>query len=263
MVPVALGSQTAGSIVRPAAFCGVIGFKPTYGVLPLEGVHPLAPSLDTLGFFARAIEDVPLLLSVLSGTPAAAIRDARPRLGFCRTEAWPKAAPSTQKAIEAAATALRAEEVELGPAFAGLIDAQISIMGAEAALELAAEPPEKLSAKLSEFLREGARVSPDRLRAARDQAERCRRELDGIFSRVDALLTPATTGEAPQGLDATGDPLFCRIWTLLWSPCVSLPVLTGPAGMPLGLQVVGARGRDAELISAASFILRQSPLSGR
>ncbi len=100
-------------------------------------------------------------------------------------------------------------------------------------------------------------MTPERLRAARDQADRCRRELDGIFAGVDALLTPATLGEAPAGLDATGDPIFCRIWTLLGTPCFSLPVLSGPAGMPLGLQVVGSRGRDADLISAASWILRQ------
>jgi len=262
MVPVALGSQTAGSVVRPAAFCGVIGFKPTYGALPLEGVHPLAPSLDTLGFFVRAIEDVPLMLSALSGVAAAPIRSTRPRLGFCRTEAWPTAAPETQRAIEDAAAALGAKEIEPGPAFAGLIDAQIAIMGAEAAQELAAKPQDALSARLRDFLRDGARVSPERLRAARDQAERCRRELDAIFSGFDALLTPATIGEAPAGLAATGDPIFCRIWTLLRVPCISLPVLTGPAGLPLGLQVVGARGRDPDLISAAAFILRQ-PFSAR
>ena len=262
MVPVALGSQTAGSVVRPAAFCGVIGFKPTYGALPLEGVHPLAPSLDTLGIFVRAIEDVPLMLSALSGVAAAPIRSTRPRLGFCRTEAWPTAAPETQRAIEDAAAALGAKEIEPGPAFAGLIDAQIAIMGAEAAQELAAKPQDALSARLRDFLRDGARVSPERLRAARDQAERCRRELDAIFSGFDALLTPATIGEAPAGLAATGDPIFCRIWTLLRVPCISLPVLTGPAGLPLGLQVVGARGRDPDLISAAAFILRQ-PFSAR
>jgi len=257
MVPVALGSQTAGSVVRPAAFCGTIGFKPTWGIVPLEGVHPLAPSLDTLGFFVQSIEDVPLVLSVLSGAEEEPIRTAKPKLGFCRTEAWPRATAETQKAVEGAASRLGAREIELGPAFDGLIDAQIAIMGAEAASELKEEPESRLSAKLSTFLGDGAKVTPERLRAARDQADRCRRELDGIFAGVDALLTPATLGEAPAGLDATGDPIFCRIWTLLGTPCFSLPVLSGPAGMPLGLQVVGSRGRDADLISAASWILRQ------
>ncbi len=235
MVPVALGSQTAGSVV----------------------VHPLAPSLDTLGFFVQSIEDVPLVLSVLSGAEEEPIRTAKPKLGFCRTEAWPRATAETQKAVEGAASRLGAREIELGPAFDGLIDAQIAIMGAEAARVLEGEPEERLSAKLRAFLSDGAKVTPERLRAARDQAERCRRALDEELTSVDALLTPATPGEAPQGLDATGDPIFCRLWTLLGTPCFSLPVLEGPAGLPLGLQIVGARGRDADLISAAAWILRQ------
>ena len=261
MVPVALGSQTAGSVIRPAAFCGVIGFKPTYGAIPLDGVHPLAPSLDTLGFFSRELEDVPLMLSVLSGRSGAPIKAREPRLGFCRTEAWPRADAETRGRIEGAARTLGAREVELGPAFDGLIDAQIAIMGFEAAKALATEPQERLSAKLRAFLRDGASVTPERFRAAREQAGRCIAALGRIFGEVDALVTPATIGEAPEGLEATGDPIFCRIWTLLQTPCFSLPVLTGSAGLPLGLQVVGARGRDADLISAAAFVVQR--LTGR
>ena len=255
MVPAALGSQTAGSIVRPASYCGVIGFKPTHGMLPLQGIHPLAPSLDTLGFFASAIEDVPVLLSALSGGPSAAIRTSKPRLGLCRTEAWPRAEPETRKAIEDAARELGAREVDLGPAFQGLIEAQIAIMGHEASRELGGEPQTELSARLREFLREGAKVAPEHLRSARDQADRCRRQLDEIFATFDALLTPAASGEAPVGLAATGDPLFCRIWTLLGAPCASLPVLKGPAGLPVGLQVVGGRNREDVLLSACAWII--------
>jgi amidase len=255
MVPAALGSQTAGSIVRPASYCGVIGFKPTHGVLPLQGIHPLAPSLDTLGFFASAIEDVPVLLSALSGAPPVAIRASKPRLGLCRTEAWPRADPETRKLIEDAARELHAREVELGPAFQGLIDAQIAIMGHEASRALGGEPQAELSPRLREFLLEGAKVTPERLHSARDQADRCRRQLDEIFATFDALLTPAATGEAPAGLAATGDPLFCRIWTLLGGPCASLPVLKGPAGLPVGLQVVGGRNREDVLLSACAWIL--------
>ena len=254
MVPVALGSQTAGSIIRPASYCGVIGYKPTYGLVPLEGVHPLAPSLDTLGFFARSLEDIPPVISALSNAPPTPIRTRRPRLGLCRTEAWPGGAPQTQELIEKAAKALGARDVDLGPPFAALIDAQIAIMGAEAAATLREKPQSELSAKLREFLREGAGVTPERLAAAREQAERCRRDLDRMFEDLDALLTPATTGEAPEGLAATGDPVFCRIWTLLGVPCISLPVLTGPAGLPIGLQVVGRRQTDDELLSSAAWI---------
>ena len=253
MVPAALGSQTAGSVIRPASYCGVMGFKPSFGLLPLEGVHPLAPSLDTLGLFVRALDDIPLLVSVLAASPLQ-IRPARPRLGFCRTEAWAHAALETQTAVEQAAKALGARDVDTGASFAGLIDAQIAIMGAEAAETLGDEPEERLSPKLREFLRAGAKVTPNRLAAAREQAERCRREIDATFEQVDVLLTPAAVGEAPEGLGATGDPIFCRIWTLLGVPCLSLPVLKGPAGLPIGLQIVGRRGRDAELLAAAAWI---------
>ena len=146
-------------------------------------------------------------------------------------------------------------EVELGPAFQGLIDAQIAVMGHEASRSLGGEPETELSPRLREFLREGAKVTPERLRAARDQADRCRRQLDQIFSTFDALVTPAATSEAPIGLAATGDPIFCRIWTLLGAPCASLPVLKGPAGLPVGLQVVGGRNREDVLLSACEWIL--------
>jgi len=257
MVPVALGSQTAGSVIRPASYCGVIGYKPTHGLLPLEGVHPLAPSLDTLGVFARSLEDLPPVISALSNAPPMTIRSRRPRLGLCRTEAWPRAAPRTQELVGDAAEALGARDVDLGPAFAGLIDAQTAIMGAEAAQMLRAEPENELSAKLREFLREGAAVTEERLATAREQAGRCRRELDRVFDDLDALLTPATTGEAPEGLATTGDPVFCRIWTLLGVPCLSLPVLTGPAGLPIGLQIVGRRDGDQQALRAAAWIEQQ------
>jgi len=254
MVPLALGSQTAGSVIRPAAFCGTIGFKPTHGLLPLEGVHPLAPSLDTLGFFVRAVEDIPPVLSVLSGATYGPIRHGKLRLAFCRTEAWPRATPGMQEALQRAARALGAREIELGPAFAGLIDAQIAIMGAEGAQSLRDEPESQLSPKLREFVREGSKVTPERLRAARDQAARCAGELDAIFGSVDAIVTAAAPGEAPEGLAATGDPVFCRIWTLLGAPCISLPLLRSSGDLPMGLQVVGRPGHDAGLLGAAAFI---------
>ena len=262
MVPAALGSQTAGSVIRPASFCGVIGFKPTHGLLPLEGVHPLAPSLDTLGVFVAAIEDVPLLLGALAGAPAREVPEAKPRLAFCRTEAWPRAAPETRTLLEKAGMSLGAREIELGPGFTGLIDAQIAIMGAEAARALKDEPEAEISGKLREFLRAGREVSAERLRAAREQADSCRRALDAIFEDLDAILTPAAVGEAPPGLDATGDPVFCRIWTLLGVPCVSLPVLQGPSGLPIGLQIVGRRGADERLVSSAAWILRRGSALG-
>jgi amidase len=262
MVPLALGSQTAASVIRPASFCGVVGWKPTYGVLSLEGVHALAPSLDTLGFFVSDLDDVRVAMSALGAPLASAAPDPRPVLGLCRTEAWERAEPSTRAAVEGAAaklarSGLEVREVTLGPAFAGLIDAQIAIMGAEAAVALRPElehHADMLSPRLREFLDAGRAVSPERLHAARLQAETCRRELDAVFDEVDALLTPAAIGEAPEGLGTTGDPIFSRIWTLLGTPCLSLPVLRGRAGLPLGLQLVGARGEDAALLQSAGII---------
>ncbi len=257
MVPIALGSQTAASIVRPASFCGVIGLKPTHGLIPIAGVRPMAPSLDTLGFFVRNVEDAAPVLEVLAGRPALKYDAARPRLGFVRTEAWPRAAPETQRAVERAAERLEASEIDPGDGFAGLVDAQIAIMGAEASEAMRGEPREALSPKLRAFLDDGAAVTPGQLRAARERAERARRELDEIFERTDAIVTAATIGEAPVGLDTTGDPLFGRIWTLLGTPCLSLPVLEGPSRMPIGLQVVGPRGDEGRLLGAAAFICRR------
>lgn len=244
MVPAALGSQTAASIIRPAAFCGCIGWKPTFGTFSLQGVHPLSPSLDTLGFFVSDLDLVPVLYEMLAGIrlrPAKATRFA-----LCRTEAWPAAEASTQAAIEKLAT----EEVQLSP---GLVEAQIRIMGAEAAISLRNEP--EPSPKLRAFLDAGRAVTPQQLQEAQQSAAQGRAEIDRIFERCDALITPATVGEAPVGLDSTGDPLFSRIWTLLGTPCVSLPLLTGPAGMPLGVQVIGPRGRDDVLLAAARSLV--------
>jgi amidase len=249
MVPAALGTQTAASIVRPASFCGCIGWKPTYGTFSMEGIHPLAPSLDTLGFFVRDLDLVPPLYAALSET---ALQPAplKPRLAFCRTEAWDRAEASTRAAIEQFAAAY--PEVQLEP---GLVEAQIAIMGAEAAIALRSEPEAELSAKLRAFLEAGRAITPEQLSEARQRAGRGTVEIDAIFARFDALITLAAAGEAPVGLEGTGDPLFSRIWSLLGTPCVSLPLLSGPAGLPLGVQLVGPRGRDGVLLAAARSLV--------
>jgi Asp-tRNA(Asn)/Glu-tRNA(Gln) amidotransferase A subunit family amidase len=265
MVPAALGSQTAGSVIRPASFCGVVGYKPTFGTFDLRGVHPLAPSLDTLGFFVRQVADVPWIAAALSGAPRPApIAELRaaPRLGLCRTDQWPKAEPSTQRLVEDAAARLEraAAEVREVEAFAGLADTQAVIMSAEAAVAMRAER-ERYHAQLSDrfraFLLEGEHCPAQRLREARERARNGARDAPRVFADVDALLTAAAAGEAPAGLESTGDPAFCRAWTLLGSPCISLPVLTGPSGLPVGLQIVGARGDDTRLLAVAAWIERE------
>jgi amidase len=263
LVPAALGTQTAGSIIRPASFCGVVGFKPTHGLLPMDGIAPFAPSLDTLGLLVRRVADVPPLLAALLPSPgAAAARTGEvPRLALCRTEQWPLAEASTRRILEDAAARLgragaRVEERELGPEFQGLVAAQRAIMAAEAARTfrpILAEHGDAVSAVLRELVREGEGVGAEREEAARRQAAACRTLLAGVFAGLDALLTPSTIGEAPRGLESTGDPAFNRMWTLLGTPCVSLPAARGPAGMPVGVQLVGARGADEALLGLAAW----------
>ncbi len=263
MVPAALGSQTAGSVIRPAAFCGVFGFKPSHGLISLAGVSPLAPSLDTLGFFARNVVDLPLIARALG----MALGPSRPltstsRIGLCRTEVWPMARAETQRIVEEAAGKLAragaaVSEVELGPELAGLYDAQKTIMAVEIARSFAAlrsDRGEFLSSSLRELIDSGAATLPGRYQAAQDHAGRARRQLPRVFADLDLLLTPSAPGEAPAGLESTGDPAFCRIWTLLQLPCVNVPGASGPHGLPVGVQLVGPPGGDAELLAAAEWV---------
>jgi Asp-tRNA(Asn)/Glu-tRNA(Gln) amidotransferase A subunit family amidase len=262
MVPAALGTQTAGSVIRPASFCGVFGFKPTFGRLALEGIHPLAPSLDTLGVFARALEDVSLLLIAL-GLPLPGIPLSRlPRIGLWRTELWNLATPATQRSTERAARSLAAagasvRDVELAVAGGSLAEAQATVMGVEAASTLSrlrTDHAEALSSKLLSFLDQGSAIPAAGYLAALALAEAGRRRAAEVFEQVDVLLTPSAIGEAPVGLDATGDPAFNRIPTLLGLPCLNVPATVGPAGLPVGLQLVGRAGSDAELLAMASWV---------
>ena len=263
MVPAALGSQTAGSVIRPASFCGVVGWKPSHGLLPLAGVSALAPSLDTLGVFAREVEDLLLLTRALGGAlpPALAVASP-PRIGLCRTEQWPLAAPETRRAVEEAAARLASagadvREVELGADLDGLAEAQATIMAVETARSLAAERRahgDLLSPVLRKLIDDGAATPPARHAAALALADRGRERFHEVLAGFDALLTPSAMGEAPAGLDSTGDPAFCRIWTLLHAPCVNLPGATGPRGLPVGVQLVGAHRGDAKLLAAAAWI---------
>lgn len=260
MVPAAIGSQTAGSVVRPASFCGVVGMKPTHGLVPMDGASPFAPSLDTAGLFAREVADLPPLLAALGVDTSPRAPAAPLRFGLCRTEQWPLAEPSSRAAVERAAASLveaglAVDEVDLGPAFDGLAEAQKTVMAAEAAetfRELRAGHGDRLSPVLRDFIDAGATSPPARVAAARAQAERCRALLPAVFARAGVLLTPSAPGEAPAGLSSTGDPALNRIWTLLGVPCLSLPGATGPAGLPVGVQLVGPPGGDGVLLAAAA-----------
>lgn len=258
MVPVALGTQTAGSIVRPASFCGIYGFKPTFDTIPTAGVKAIGPSLDTVGPLARTVDDLALTASVMADDRAlATVDDRRPGMAFARTYEWDRAAPETRTALLDVADRLELPEVQLPAAFADLVAAQTVIMDAEVAVALDREyrtHPEQISDKLHEMLDRAQTIDPDQLRDARALADRCRADLPTVFADHDVLLVPSVIGEAPVGLRATGDPLFCRMWTLLGTPAVAVPGLRGPEGAPVGLQIVAGLHRDADALAAAKWV---------
>jgi amidase len=271
MALLALGTQTAGSVIRPASFCGCVGYKPTFGMIDRTGVRPFADSLDTVGVFARTVEDAALFVSVLAGRPKLRFGNepTRPRVGLCRSHEWDAAEPAAAAVLDEAAGRLRADglevrEVVLPERWRGLFDAQKTIMAYEAARACAPEmltAPDRLSAKLREILQTGAAITPEAYDIARALAAEARAGLTDVLNALDVLMTLSAPGEATQGLEATGDPVFNRVWTLLGTPCVSVPGLTGPSGMPVGIQVVGRLGDDQCTLSASATIARI--LSGR
>jgi Asp-tRNA(Asn)/Glu-tRNA(Gln) amidotransferase A subunit family amidase len=271
LLPLALGSQTAGSIVRPAAYCGVVGYKPSLGRVPRGGVKSLSESLDTLGGFGRSVADVALLGGVLCGderlvalaldeTPAAAL--AAPRIGLCRTPWWDEvdgdvvaAWARAEAALAPAAAAL--VDVALPASWPDLVTLQKAVMAHEMARSLSHERvahAERLSERLRALFAEGLAIDGARHVAHLMQTARLQREAaDALFGACDVLLAPSSMGEAPAGLAATGDPLFCRGWTLLGLPCVHLPFARGAHGLPVGLQLVGRWGEDERLLAAARW----------
>jgi len=257
MVPVALGTQTAGSIVRPASFCGIYGYKPTFGAIPTDGVRAIGPSLDTLGPLARTVDDLAVTAAVMGAPDVVAPPGRTPSIAFARTWEWERADAATRDAIVGLVARLGLPDVELPPAFADLVDAQTTIMDAEAAAALAPEQqhhPEQLSDQLRAMLARGGAMDADAVHRAHAHTARCRKLLRSVFSDHDVLLVPSVVGEAPEGLDATGDPLFCRIWTLLGTPAVAIPGLCGPHGLPVGVQVVADVDHDAAALAAARSI---------
>lgn len=263
MTPLALGSQTAGSIVRPASFCGVVGYKPTHGDFSLAGIKLLSQTLDTLGGFARCVQDLALLRAVLMGSPPRlATLTAPPRIGLCRTPQWSQATPATQEAVETAArrfadAGAQVEEAALPGEFGGLVEAQTTVQIFEGvrccAYELT-QCHDQLSASTRQLLEPGERLSYAAYKDALQLAATCRAALPAVFAAHDVLLVPSAPGEAPAGLGATGNPLFNRMWTLLHTPVISLPGLSGPQGLPVGVQAVGPLGGDDRLLAVAAWM---------
>ena len=259
MVPLALGTQTAGSIVRPAAYCGVVGFKPTHGTLPLAGIKPLSPSLDTVGAFARSVDDVAFFVGALTRVNLDPQRQFALRVGICHTPHWDLASDDARRVLEHSARQFekmgaQVHDLVLPDSFDALTQAQIQIMAYEAAAAFSAERQrhsEKFSPAFAQLLALGQSLHGADFVAAQLLASAARQAMDAVFESVDVLIAPSAEGEAPAGLDATGNPIFNRFWTLLGNPCVHVPAGTGEHGMPVGVTVIGPRWADALTLSAA------------
>lgn len=267
-VPLALGTQTAGSILRPASYCGCIGFKPSFGLVSRSGVLEQSPPLDTIGGYARTVDDIALLIDTLSGdtrrplsTAVAAERGSkRPRLAFVRTASWPQGDPAMQDAVTAYASKFGAAEIALPEAFTLGIKAQQTVQFRDIARNygpILDANPDVMSAKLAEVIAIGRTLSDDQYAEALAQREPLYAEFTGLLLDFDAVITPAAAGIAPIGLGATGTPAFNALWTYLGVPAISLPLLT-VAGLPLGVQVVGLRHRDGDLLSVSQALLQNA-----
>ncbi|HVP59055.1 MAG TPA: amidase [Myxococcaceae bacterium] len=260
MAPAALGTQTAGSIIRPAAYCGVVGFKPSHDLLSLEGVHPFAPSLDTLGVLVREVADVAPLLTALGAPIEIRELPRSPRIGLWRSAQWAAAtAPMQHRVEEVAGVLSRAgatvREVGPLPEEALLAEGQALIMAVEAVTSFGGlQRSGALSPQLTELLDRGAAARPEEVRAVKVRAGRARTGATKLLADLDVLLTPSAPGEAPEGLTSTGDPVFNRVVTLLGFPAIALPAGAGPSGLPLGVQLVGAPRAEAALLAVASWV---------
>ena len=267
MAPIAIGTQTTGSVIRPASFCGVIGYRPTFGEHRLHGVMEASGSLDTLGVLARSVDDVALCRDVLLGIAPQPIPELGrpPHIALCRSHIWGQFEATTRALVEDAAQRLakvgRISEFDLPPDFARLNDAHRWISSFEFARTFTYEIEHHWD-EISDTLRggrlkDGIEGDFDRYIAAKQVAEECRRRLDDLWGDVDALLTPAAFGEAPVGLPAfAGVPLF-QVWTALHVPAITLPVFKSPDGLPVGAQLLAKRHDDRKLFACAQWAYRR------
>jgi Asp-tRNA(Asn)/Glu-tRNA(Gln) amidotransferase A subunit family amidase len=270
MVPLAIGTQTNGSVIRPASFCGVYGFKPSHGLIPRTGVLVQSPPLDTVGVMAANLQDLALLaepLMAFDAKDSASRPCARPnlldslseappvppKLAFVRSPVWDQAEEDAK-----AGFADQVEDVELPSAFQDAIELHRSVMEADLAKSFAREYErgrDRLSARLREMIERGQEIRAVDYNRAVQRIAALNAALAEVFGTYDAILTPAAPGEAPKGLGSTGSPIFCTIWTFCGTPAVTLPLLTGASGLPIGVQLVGEKGDDARLLRTARWLI--------
>jgi Asp-tRNA(Asn)/Glu-tRNA(Gln) amidotransferase A subunit family amidase len=276
MIPLAVGTQTAGSVIRPASFCGIVGFKPTHGSIPRTGMRLLSASLDTVGVFARTVTDAALLADALAGhdpldadtrlLPRPRLLETTltdppvtPELAFIETPAWPEAEPATREGFDELVEALgpSCTKVGLPESFERWPATHLALRLAGMARNL--EPyyrkaKDQLSPVIRKAIEDGAKVTAASYLEALDWREALNNGLEQLFDRYDAIVTPAAPGEAPRGLESTGSTVFNGLWSLCGVPAISLPLLQGPNGLPVGVQLVGRRGEDAKLLRTARWL---------
>lgn len=267
MIPIGIGTQTGGSTIRPASYCGIVGFKPSFNVINRAGLKFVAESLDHVGVLARTVEDVALYVHAVSGVAMPDFSGAgpgTPRVGVCRHAYWNEAEPAMQEKLELAATTLarkgaRVSDFELGPDFDDALADQGVIIDHEAAHAFEFEYQNhrgRLSALLVESIESGWGYSRDRYDKAILNAVGYRARLNERFAEYDFLLTPPGPGEAPRGIARTGNAIFTRLWTMCGVPTVTVPAYTGPQGLPIGIQIVGPFASDARTLYWAEWVHR-------
>jgi Asp-tRNA(Asn)/Glu-tRNA(Gln) amidotransferase A subunit family amidase len=277
MVPLAIGSQTNGSMIRPAAFCGVFGIKPSHGLISRAGALTLSRTLDHVGAYARSIEDLALILDVLVGhdsadpdsrpyaspgfrVSAAEAPPIPPSFALVRTPMWEKADAEARSALEDLAKELGAREVDLPDYYRNAWSGLRAIMAADMAHNLGAfvDKGGQVSKPFSDLIAEGRKVTATEYLAAVRDARRYADGMASIFEQLaDAIITLSARGVAPLGIESTGDPVFCTLWTLIGFPSVNLPLLAGADGLPIGVQLIGAYGRDERLLRTAHALVNQ------
>ncbi|MBT9290135.1 amidase [Prosthecodimorpha staleyi] len=270
LIPLAFGTQTGGSVVRPAAFCGVAGFKPSFRLIPTVGVKCFSWSLDTVGVFGAGVADAAYFLAALTGRDLRVdtVAPSAPRIGLVRTHLWEEASAEMRQAVETAGRLAEAGgaslvDIDLPGLFADAFSAHQVIQDFQAAQALAWEYDHHAAA-LSPILRDaltlGRMLTPADYDRARRTARQARLALRELFADIDVILTPSAPGAAPEGLATTGTSIFNRLWTLMGTPALNVPGLTGAGGLPLGVQIVAPFGRDRACLEAGRFLERQ--LSG-
>ncbi|MFG1269821.1 amidase [Xanthobacter sp. DSM 14520] len=264
MLPLAIGTQTAGSVIRPAAFCGVTGYKPTFRLLPTLGMKTFSWHLDTMGLFAARVRDAAFAAAAITGRDLDIGEETaeRPRIGIVRTARAGSASAEAHAALDAAARAAEARgarvfDLDLPEELEAADAAQPIIQDFEAALAFADElayDRAGLSPLLAAHLDAATQIAPDTYDQARRTAKRARQKLGDVFGEVDALLTFSAPGPAPEGFATTGSAMFCRLWTLLGCPAINIAGLETADGLPVGVQLVGRFGRDRQALAVANLL---------